>query len=380
MEAEHALLEALAIQHEPSLRELFRSRLARAIDLAERAGARSILAEAHTVRAEDARHGAGQISLGAQRAPTLEACDDGWQRVSEIVAIAEESARIASTARAIAAARSARKLIEERNNAYTFHAERGFSFGEGWYVAAACVLAGITIQIEPNKDGTAQAERFLRDAGLAAQLQVFRSRPRAPKHLTSIIADAFRSDPTFAQEKLRAAFLGDGPLSPAVVSWTERELASAPAAKKVLLWIRVSTHHPWRNTTAAEIAELVARAHDAGLVPILFGDALAEVPSGAIDLTLGWREPIFQADDGRRAQLHLFEHLRRTHGLVGQLGVTTAGMDGPALMGLPTMYLTDATNVRMREWEGAVPGYREVVRDAGYLDRIRDALIAWAGV
>ena len=50
----------------------------------------------------------------------------------------------------------------------------------------------------------------------------------------------------------------------------------------------------------------------------------------------------------RRAQLQFFEHLRRAHGLVGQLGVTTAGMDGPALMGLPTMYLTDAPNVRMR--------------------------------
>ena len=80
----------------------------------------------------------------------------------------------------------------------------------------------------------------------------------------------------------------------------------------------------------------------------------------------------------RRAQLQFFEHLRERHGLVGQLGVTTAGMDGPALMGLPTMYLTDAPNVRMREWVGAVPGYQEVVRESGYLERVSRVLSEWA--
>ena len=45
------------------------------------AGACSTLVKAHAARARDARHGAGQLSLGAQRAPTCEACDDGWRRV-----------------------------------------------------------------------------------------------------------------------------------------------------------------------------------------------------------------------------------------------------------------------------------------------------------
>ena len=65
--------------------------------------------------------------------------------------------------------------------------------------------------------------------------------------------------------------------------------------------------------------------------------------------------------------------------MVGQLGVTTGGMDGPALMGLPTIYLTEAPNVRMRAWVGSVPGYREIVRDAGYLERISAMLRIWAG-
>jgi hypothetical protein len=81
----------------------------------------------------------------------------------------------------------------------------------------------------------------------------------------------------------------------------------------------------------------------------------------------------------RRAQLQFFEHLKRGHGLVGQLGVTTAGMDGPALLGLPTLYLTSAPNPRLGTWVGTVPGYQEIVRSDGYLDRVSDVLLRWAG-
>ena len=118
----------------------------------------------------------------------------------------------------------------------------------------------------------------------------------------------------------------------------------------------------------------------ANCVPVLVGDAVrdGEIPSGAVDMTLFWKELIFQGADMRRAQLQLFEHLLGAHGLVGQLGVTTAGMDGPALMGLPTMYLTHAPNVRLGTWVGTVPDYEEVVRGDGYLDRVSEGLRRWA--
>ncbi|MBW2735995.1 MAG: hypothetical protein JRH20_26720 [Deltaproteobacteria bacterium] len=367
-------------------------------------GARSTLVKAHAARAEDARHGAGQLSRGAQRAPTREACDDGWQRVEAIVAVAEASADAAArlaleldaaavhkaavhkAARAAeAAAREARKIVDERNHAYTFHTDPGFSFGEGWYLAAAAALAGVAIQIEPDQAQTLQAERFVRDAGLSAQLTPYRSRPRANKHLPDIIAHAFHANPLSAQRALRAAFLGDAsigdaPISPAVMQWTDGVLAGASSAKKVLLWVRHCAYHSTRNTTHPEIVELTQRALAAGCVPILFGDAVGdgEVPLGAVDLTLCWKEPLFQGADMRRAQLQLFEHLKGAHALVGQLGVTTAGMDGPALMGLPTMYLTAASNVRMREWVGSIPGYEEVVRSEGYLEGVSDTLGRWA--
>ncbi len=410
-EALAVLGRALARQadlHLPGMRDQHRAELGLAIELAEEAlaganadgqsrelvaSARSTLVKAYSARARDARHGAGQLSLGAQRAPTREACDDGWQRVEEIVGVAEaaaaEAARLAlllddpralRTAReAEAAAKRARRIVDERNHAYTFHADPGFSFGEGWYVAAAAVLTGVAIQVEPDKPQTTAAERFLRDAGLAALLVPYRSRPRASKHLPEIVASAFRADPSAAQRRLRAAFLGDAPISRAVGDWLDRKLVGV-AQKTVLLWIRTGTHHSTRNTKHSELVELARRSLDAGLVPVLVGDAVpnGEAPAGTVDCTLFWKDPLFRGADMRRAQLQLFEHMRRTHGLVGQLGVTTAGMDGPALMGLPTMYLTESPNVRLGLWVGAVPGYREIVRDESHLERISHALRRWA--
>jgi hypothetical protein len=391
------------------MRHHYRAELVRAIDFAEQAlaranadglsreaiaSARSTLVKAYGARAHDARHGAGQLSLGAQRAPTRDDCDDGWRRVEEIVGVAEASATeavrlalllddpvVQHTARvAETAAKDARRIVDERNHAYTFHADPAFSFGEGWYLAAAAVLAGVAVQIEPDKPQTPAAERFLRDAGLAALLQPYRSRPRANKQLPEIVASAFRADPKAAQRRLRAAFLGDAPLSRAVVDWTDRKLAGTGGRKTVLLWIRLGTHQPARNTKHSELVELARRALDAGLVPVLVGDAVpdGEAPAGAVDCTLFWKDRLFQGADMRRAQLQFFEHLRRAHGLVGQLGVTTAGMDGPALMGLRTMYLTDAPNVRLGRWVGAVPGYREIVRDGTHLEHVSRTLCRWS--
>jgi hypothetical protein len=411
-EAARHLAEAVASLQKPGQRERHRQLLDGAIDhatralaLVESARARSILAKAYAAKAEDALHGARQLSLSAQRAPSRAACDEGWGRVETIVAGAEALARAAasvaneaerlepaSTAaraaraaahRAEAAALAARGLVEGRNHAYTFHTDGGFSFGEGWYLAAAAVLAGAAIQIEPGKSGVLAAETFLRDAGLSSRLVPYRSRPRAMKHVPELVARAFEADPASAERRLRAAFLGGGPVSEEVRAWVDVRVQSAhgaPRARKVLVWIRDGVHHPGRNTTRTELVATLARVQEARLVPILVGDALRgePVPAGALDLMLFWKEPLFQRADTRRAQLELFEHLRERHGLVGQLGVTTAGMDGPALMGLPTLYLTDAPNTRMRQWVGTVPGYRELVREPGYLERLSGVLSDWA--
>jgi hypothetical protein len=149
--------------------------------------------------------------------------------------------------------------------------------------------------------------------------------------------------------------------------------------QKVLLWVRTGDHDVERNTCFDELRLLSELVLKAGLTPIFFGDAvLADlVPTRGVDLTLCWKEPLFQGPDMRRAQLQLFEELRCRHGLVGQIGVTTAGMDGPALMGLPTLYLTQERNVRLGKWVGGVPGYQEIVRAPGYFETICTTLHQW---
>ena len=400
------LAEATALQsalHLPGVRDDYRSRLEDVVLLARRALESAVesrevallqwvLVRASGARAEDARYGAGQLSRGSQRAPTLEDCEDGWQRVEQIACTAEDAAsaaarfaRLLDTAeageiarRAEGAAIAARKIVLERNRAYTFHADPGFSFGEGWYLAAAALFAGLPIQIRPGAVQEVQARRFLIDAGLEGSLRPHRSRPASPKHLTHIIAGAFRADAPGAQCTLRAAFLGDESPAASLRSWIDGKVGGNPE-QKVLLWVRTGDHHARRNTCFDELRQLSELVVHAGLTPIFFGDAvpLEIVPPRAVNLTLCWKEPLFQGPDMRRAQLQLFEELRCCHGLVGQIGVTTAGMDGPALMGLPTLYLTQERNVRLGKWVGAVPGYQEVVREPGYFEIIRTTLHQW---
>ncbi|MBL8606459.1 MAG: hypothetical protein JNL38_04030 [Myxococcales bacterium] len=402
---EALLAEAIAIvssQRGRAARDRHRELLGRAIAEAERAAAEAggrprasalvVLARAQAARADDALHGANQLSLSAQRAPSPEECDEGWGTVAALAEGAADAAQRAADAarlvperpaaaqaarRAAAAADAARALVRERNDAYVFHAAPGFSFGEGWHLAAAALLADVTIQVEPGQIHTAQAERFLHDAGLDARLRPPRPRPRAAKQVTGVVARAFGEAPGAARARLREAFLGGAAPTSAVRAFVDARVGRA-SGPKVLVWIRRGGHHPGRNTSPGELAALVEVAGAAGARPVLVGDAaFGPIPEGVIDLTLFWKEPLFQAEDGRRAQLQLFEHLTRAHGAVGQLGVTTAGMDGPALLGLPTAYLTDVTNPRMRAWVGAVPGYVEVVRSPGYLDQLRAEVGGW---
>ena len=400
------LAEATALEaslHLPGVRDDYRSRLEHVVQLATRALDSAVenrevavlqwvLLRAQAARAEDARYGAGQLSRGSQRAPTWSDCEDGWQRVEQIVCNAEEAALEAarfaellntSKAREIArraeiAGNAARKTVLERNPAYTFHADPGFSFGEGWYLAAAALLAGVPIQIRPGAVQELQAKRFLFDAGLEESLRPYRSRPASPKHLTHIIAEAFHADAPGAQRTLRAAFLGDESPSASLRSWIDDNVGGN-SEQKVLLWVRTGDHDAERNTCFDELRQLFELVLHAGLTPIFFGDAVPAdlVPTRGVDLTLCWKEPLFQGPDMRRAQLQLFEELRCRHGLAGQIGVTTAGMDGPALMGLPTLYLTQERNVRLGKWVGAVPGYQEVVRAPGYFEIICTTLHQW---
>jgi len=199
--------------------------------------------------------------------------------------------------------------------------------------------------------------------------------------MPEIVARAFRSDAPSAQAKLRAAFLGREPVPIEIRRFAEQRLAgAAQTGAKVLLWVRKGVHQKNRNTDFDELSVFCQRTLSLGLTPVLIGDGLDgwEMPEGAVSLALFWKEELFRRGNMRRSQLQLFEVLKEEHGVVGQMGVTTAGMDGPALLGMPTMYITEEPNVRLGRWVGAVPGYEEIVRRPGYLERISFRLAAWS--
>lgn len=420
-EASHALAQALSPSGVALDIDERRALLQRAITHARAASAspeptlpavamlaQRTIARACAALAEAARHGAGQLSLSAQRAPSSDACEDGWSRAAQIVAECESFARDAqdaarmladsspnntlsrdaqrAAARAQEAARSGRALLDGRNHAFTLHTDEGFSFGEGWHVAAAAVLAGAPVQIEAGHAATPHVERFLRDSGVGSQIVAPRPRPRAMKQTTELVGRAFAQDALDAQRRLRAAWLGDEPTEPtplAVRAFVRaRGLEPSTTAPRVALWVRNGAHQPERNTDGDELRALVRLAIDAGLSPLLVGEAPSEDAAieGAIDLSLHRVEPVFRGELGRRAQLQLFELLRESHALVGQLGVTSAGMDGPALLGLRTAYITAQPNPRMRQWVDAVPGYEELLRDERFLSRVRELFARWAKV
>jgi hypothetical protein len=389
--------------HHPGVRDGYRKLLEQGIVLVtkalkeprehhERTRLRRCLVDAHAARSEDARYGAGALSRSAQRAPTLKDCEEGWLKVAAIVnnarASAIEARRLANivgrprskqlASRAERAARSAENTLKERNRAYTFFTLPSFSFGEGWYLAAASLLAGLSIQVKSGTPQEAQALQFLCDVGLGKRLVPYRSRPASPKHLTDIIAATFGRDPLAAQTLLRCAFLGEQPTPAPIIQWSS-EKVGADTKEKVLLWVRSSEHDAHRNTSFNELDKLTQVVLAAGVTPVYYGDAIPSNVNlkGGIDLTLCWKTSLFQGPSMRRAQLQLFEELRRRHRLIGQIGVTTAGMDGPALMGLPTAYLTDAPNVRLGKWVGNVPGYVEILRYSDYLDKLRGYLCKW---
>ena len=111
---------------------------------------------------------------------------------------------------------------------------------------------------------------------------------------------------------------------------------------------------------ARKLIELVGAA---GGVPVLFGNALPGVAT-THDLREHWLEAPFSGQDvSLRAQLFLFHELVTSRRIAGAIGAKSGAMDGPALLGVPTLYL-EYENIpnskRMKKWLGVVPGFERL--------------------
>jgi hypothetical protein len=160
---------------------------------------------------------------------------------------------------------------------------------------------------------------------------------------------------TAGQEAARAFLARRGAGAPALVD---------PLAPKVLIWVRRrGDHDPARDASPQSLFQLATAAQARGMTPVFVGPPADEALPDGIDLTGHWRDPAFAGEGGLRAQLHMFDLLHREYGVVGQIGLKSGGMDGPALTGMPTISIGEPADRRMRRWDGVDGIHRVETRD-----------------
>jgi hypothetical protein len=139
-----------------------------------------------------------------------------------------------------------------------------------------------------------------------------------------------------------------------------------PECGYVLLWCKkggrhaAKAHHFTSLHTWRVLAERIKA--ETKFVPVAVGEdiGLKTVPS----LTTFWEDPVWWVynhdREPRTAQLGLFSYLAQ-HYTVRSVGMISGALEGPAMLGIPTMYLEERTSARLdrfKLWSKALPHFR----------------------
>eukprot|EP00051_Salpingoeca_urceolata_P012250 m.151926 g.151926 ORF g.151926 m.151926 type:complete len:378 (-) comp17427_c0_seq1:443-1576(-) len=139
-----------------------------------------------------------------------------------------------------------------------------------------------------------------------------------------------------------------------------------PDGNKYLVWIRNGAREASRDTTQEYLNAMLAAVALQGGVPLLIGqrNGALNINDTNCSLLEFFTDKAFLVNNGFARQLYMFQQLMTCYGVVGQLGVKSGGMDGPALLGLPTITIDVEHAVgevtRMASWGRYMPGYRTV--------------------
>ncbi len=223
------------------------------------------------------------------------------------------------------------------------------------------------------KDLTGDASRLEAAVLAAAGLNRGRDFFRAPGYATGKVGKSFAADAGAARGAVREAFIDGGP--------TNRELEDFLTTKGIvrgqkyaLLWIRLSGKrksggaHPELDTSIQGVRDLKAAIiAQTDRQVVLVGDrpGKADVLANAIDMVEFWKQAPFDAYEGlvgRQAQQKLFNFMVRNRYDLVSIGMRSGAMEGPALLGVPTVYIEEAGNVqheRMEKWKGKVPDWTQ---------------------
>jgi hypothetical protein len=100
---------------------------------------------------------------------------------------------------------------------------------------------------------------------------------------------------------------------------------------------------------------------------VLVGDRPGkDITADTINMIKFWEEDPFKDFKGldtRIAQLRMFEYMRKSGIDLLSIGMRSGAMEGPALLGIPTIYIEETGNKqheRMEKWLGKVPGWGQM--------------------
>jgi hypothetical protein len=238
------------------------------------------------------------------------------------------------------------------------------SFGEVFHVAAAAILnEHVKWRVKHETDEHRRTTQFLEECSLGREhLQVSRQRRNSTK-ATTIVAEAFKKSAADSQKLLRDSWLPTSLDRSGIQAFCDKRLASIDGMK-VLLWNRDRDYEPERNTSPMLLEQLSQLAHDCRMVPLIVGSCPTRIPPNSYDLTGHWRQPGIKT---YREQLAFFDELREKYSALGSIGNRSGAMDGPALLGLRTLYLEDGKlkgkKQRMEQWICAIPNYKRQYLD-----------------
>ncbi|RKH10944.1 hypothetical protein D7V97_12475 [Corallococcus sp. CA053C] len=211
----------------------------------------------------------------------------------------------------------------------------------------------------------------------------------------SIVSNAFKVNATLATQMLQTHWIGTPQKSlDEAFSKLVEQLASQlneshrPLAggKLALLWVRFSgkkdkSHpaHPELDTSISGLSQIARMLKERGIPYAFIGDKFYSRSSGArkhesfmwppfstgLNLIEFWKHKALASDDdgqGRIAQLRFIDFLARTYRTVS-IGMRSGVLEGPAYLGVPTIFIEDEGNPQAERWEkmlGVVPGFERL--------------------
>jgi hypothetical protein len=207
------------------------------------------------------------------------------------------------------------------------------------------------------------------DAGLKARDTFI-----GPGIATSMVGEKYQANAGNARASVRDAWtLGEGP-SEAEMNTFLTGKTIQPGRKYALLWIRLSAKtkkggaHAELDTSLQGVRDLKAEIiAQTGREVIVVGDDphKPDIAHNAINLLEFWNEAPFNTGtkvEKRMAQLRLFSHMIENGYDLVSIGMRSGAMEGPALLGVPTVYIENEGNrqsIRMEKWLGKVPGWTQ---------------------